>query len=101
VEAGSTVTIVVSSGAASVTVEDVIGQSEDAAIGALEGQGLKVAVDRQPVTSPSEDGRVIDQSPPGGTRVQEGDTVTIVVGELEKPAKEPKEPKEPPPVVEE
>jgi beta-lactam-binding protein with PASTA domain/predicted Ser/Thr protein kinase len=91
---GSEVTIVVSTGAGSVIVPDVEGLSEDAAIDTLTSRGLDVSVREEPVTDPSDDGRVIDQAPEAGARVREGDEVTIVVGVLEEP-----EPEEPPGVV--
>jgi eukaryotic-like serine/threonine-protein kinase len=85
---GSEVTIVVSTGIESFAVSSVIGQSQQAARAALRAQQLKVTVQKQDVPSESDDGVVIDQSPPAGTRVQAGDTVTIVVGQFEQPATE-------------
>jgi len=85
---GSEVTIVVSTGIESVAVSSVIGQSQQAARATLRAQGLKVAVSKQDVPSEDDDGVVIEQTPPGGTRVQSGDTVTIVVGKFEEPATE-------------
>jgi serine/threonine-protein kinase len=88
VRRGSEVTIVVSTGIESFTVSSVIGQSQQAARATLRAQGLKVAVQKQEVPSEDDDGVVIDQSPPAGTRVQAGDTVTILVGRFEEPATE-------------
>ena len=85
---GSEVTIVVSTGIESVAVSSVIGQSQQAARATLRAQELKVAVQKQDVPSESDDGVVIDQSPAAGTRVQAGDTVTILVGRFEEPATE-------------
>jgi beta-lactam-binding protein with PASTA domain len=85
---GSEVTIVVSTGIESVAVSSVIGQSQQAARATLRAQELKVAVQKQDVPSENDDGVVIDQSPPAGTRVQAGDTVTILVGRFEEPATE-------------
>ena len=79
-EKGETVTIIVSTGAGSVIVPDVEGQTEDAARANLIGDGLNVVVQEQETTESSEDGRVLDQAPSPGTRVQMGDTVTIIVG---------------------
>src|SRR6478609_3433224 len=74
----STITIVISSGPKQVTVPDVVGQSESSATSTLEGAGLKVSV--VTVTSPGSAGRVISQTPPGGTKANAGSTVTITVG---------------------
>jgi serine/threonine-protein kinase len=74
----STITIVISSGPKQVTVPDVVGQSESSATSTLEGEGLKVSV--VTVTSPGSAGRVISQTPAGGTKANAGSTVTITVG---------------------
>ena len=78
---GSTVDLIVSGGPAQVNVPTVLGQSEADATNAIKARGLDVAV--KPKTVPSGDssvGRVIDQSPAGGTPVDPGTAVTIVVG---------------------
>ncbi len=82
---GDTVTIVVSTGAGSVIVPDLVGQSEDSAKGALSSRGLGADVVEQETTERSEDGRVLDQAPSADTRVRAGDTVTIVVGVFTEP----------------
>ena len=78
---GSTVTVVVSSGRAQVSVPDVVNQSESNATATLQGKGFEVAVRTRSVPSgdPSV-GRVVSQSPQGGTTQDEGSTVTITVG---------------------
>jgi serine/threonine-protein kinase len=86
---GRTVTITVSTGAGAVIVPDVVGQSEDAAIDNLQNEGLSVDVITQETDEASEDGRVLEQAPSAGTRVQTGDVVTIIVGELVEPEPEP------------
>ena len=78
-------TLVVSTGAGSVLVPDVVGQSQEAAIANLKSAGLSVVVQKQVTDEQSEDGRVIDQAPTAGERVKAGDTVTIVVGDFEAP----------------
>ncbi len=82
---GDRVTIVVSTGAGSVIVPNVVGQSEDSAVSTLQSRGLSVDVIRQETDQASEDGRVLDQAPTSGTRVRGGDTVTIFVGEFAAP----------------
>jgi serine/threonine-protein kinase len=74
----STVTLVISTGPKQVTVPDVTNASQDSATGTLEGAGLKVSV--VTITSPGNAGKVISQNPAGGSRVNEGTTVTITVG---------------------
>jgi eukaryotic-like serine/threonine-protein kinase len=79
---GDRVTIVVSTGAGSVIVPSVEGQSEQSAINTLKSRGLSVDVIGQETDQSNEDGRVLEQAPASGTRVRAGDTVTITVGEL-------------------
>jgi serine/threonine-protein kinase len=80
VDKGSTVTMVVSTGPAQATVPDVVGMTEAQATKKLQDAGFKVEKTTQTVTSDSDDGRVVDQTPDAGTKVDEGSTVTIVIG---------------------
>ena len=75
---GTQVTIFASTGA--ITVPDVVGQSRQAAVNALKKAGFTVAVTEQETTDPTQVGFVISEFPPGGSRGQRGDTVTISVG---------------------
>jgi serine/threonine-protein kinase len=84
-ERNDRVTIIVSTGAGSVIVPDVVGQSEDAARSRLGGAGLSVDVIEQDTEDRSEDGRVLEQAPSAGSRVHGGDKVTIVVGVFTEP----------------
>lgn len=84
---GDTVTIIVSTGAGSVIVPNVEGQTEDGAKATLASRELGVIVDEQPTDEESDDGRVLDQAPSAGTRVRAGDQITIVVGVFEEPEK--------------
>jgi eukaryotic-like serine/threonine-protein kinase len=79
------VTLVVSTGAGSVIVPDVVGQSEDSARASLGDRGLSVDVVEQETEDSSDDGRVLSQAPPPGSRVRSGDRVTIVVGVFVEP----------------
>jgi beta-lactam-binding protein with PASTA domain/tRNA A-37 threonylcarbamoyl transferase component Bud32 len=64
--------------AAKVAVPNVVGQSQDAAISALQSAGFKV--DRTEGTSDTVTaGSVISQDPAGDTNADDGSTVTIVV----------------------
>jgi serine/threonine-protein kinase len=89
VRPGSTVSLVVSSGAAKATVPDVTGQTAGAARGALSGAGFSVSEQSTDVTDKSKDGVVISQSPPGGSSADPGSTVTIVVGHFKAPPTKP------------
>ncbi len=80
---GTQVTIFVSTGV--VVVPDVRGQQRKAAVTALKQEGFIVSVSEEPTTDVDESNRVINQFPPGGSRGQRGDTVTITVGVLEAP----------------
>ena len=78
VRKGSTVTIFVSTGA--LVVPDQLGKTRRNAVTALKRAGFVVAVSEQPTDDPAQVGKVINQVPPGGSRGQRGDTVSIVVG---------------------
>jgi serine/threonine-protein kinase len=80
VEVGSEVVISVSSGNI-LTVPDVVGDTEQAASGALTQAGFKVdsQPSDQPPESPDDVGRVESQSPAAGERLERGSTVTILV----------------------
>ena len=85
VQRGDTVRIVVSSGAGSVVVPDVLGQPSDTAIAELQQLGVDVDVEQQETDVRSEDDRVLEQAPAANTRIHQGDTVTIFVGEFVEP----------------
>lgn len=65
-------------GAASVEVPDVVGETQAAGTSDLEGAGLVVAVETAN-SSVVPAGTIISQSPAGGTLVASGSTVTITV----------------------
>jgi beta-lactam-binding protein with PASTA domain/predicted Ser/Thr protein kinase len=79
---GGTVTLFVSKGPKESTIPDVTSQDEAAATEALEQSGFTVDVQEQDTTDENQDGIVLSQDPPGGTRARPGTTVTIVVGRL-------------------
>ena len=82
VEAGSTVSLVVSSGEKEETakVPNVIGKERREAVELIRGAGLTPSVEEEETEVPSQVGRVIDQFPPPGSEGEPGDTVTITVG---------------------
>lgn len=59
-------------------VPDVVGQEQSAAVRVLEGEGFEVTTEEQP-SGDVESGNVIEQTPEGGSTVDEGSEVTIVV----------------------
>jgi len=94
---GTTVKLTVSTGAGSVIMPGVEGQSESAARANLGSRGLSVIVQEQGTTKPNEGDRVLDQAPAAGTRLRAGDQVTIVVGVFEEVEEEPPPEPEPEP----
>jgi serine/threonine-protein kinase len=77
-EVGSTVTINVSSGPGEAPVPAVQGLPVDQAVDALREAGFK-SEQRQEFSDTVKNGRVIDSSPPQGSSVRRGSTVTLVV----------------------
>jgi eukaryotic-like serine/threonine-protein kinase len=77
VEPGSTVRIIVSTGAEQVQVPSVIGISEDNARAQLEGYDVQVRDER--TFDPSQDGIVASQNPGPGSQVEPGSRVDLVV----------------------
>ncbi len=74
---GSTVTLIVSSGKATVEVPAVVGQNVDDASATLRGAGFGVSVTKQESTATV--GSVIRQDPGAGTKADKGSTVALVV----------------------
>ncbi|MBM3664602.1 MAG: Stk1 family PASTA domain-containing Ser/Thr kinase [Actinobacteria bacterium] len=73
----STVTILVSSGPAQVTVPNVIGKAVEDAQGTLEKAGFDVTTEQ--VASDKEIGTVVRQAPRAGSQAGSGDTITLYV----------------------
>ncbi|HVE45950.1 MAG TPA: Stk1 family PASTA domain-containing Ser/Thr kinase [Acidimicrobiales bacterium] len=80
VDKGSVVTVFVSSGVETAQVPNVIGRRQEEATAALQALGFTVKVENVVVVSDADDGRVLEQSPTGGTDAPKGSTVTIRVG---------------------
>jgi len=74
---GMQVTVFASTGV--ITVPDVVGQLRKTAVATLKKAGFVVAVTEEETEDTSQIGRVISEFPPGGSRGQRGDTVTISV----------------------
>jgi serine/threonine-protein kinase len=80
---GSQITLTVSKGPATTQIPDVRNQTQSDASRILRGAGFDVAVVQQPVTDPTQDGIVIDENPNAGSTGQQGEVVTITVGQLQ------------------
>jgi len=80
IEPGATVTIVVSGGEAQAKVPNVIGKLRSEAVQAIREAGLSPTVEEEETEIFGKVGRAIDQFPPPGTELDDGATVTIVVG---------------------
>lgn len=86
VDAGSTVELVVSKGpepVATVDVPNVVGLTRSDAIAQITGLGLSPSVEERTTDIEPQDGRVIDQNPGGGSSVNRGTRVVLVVGVFE------------------
>jgi beta-lactam-binding protein with PASTA domain/predicted Ser/Thr protein kinase len=88
--AGSRVTVFVSSGPAKVAVPDVTTESEAQAKSDLHNAGFQVTVAKQNTSDPTQVGKVINQTPAGGTQLTPGSSVTIVVGQAQTTATVPR-----------
>ncbi len=89
VEQGSTVTIVVSSGASTIIVPNEIGKTRSSAVSDLRAGGFDVAVSTQNTDVEAQDGKVIDQFPAPGGSAKKGSTVTLTVGHFVAPTPPP------------
>jgi serine/threonine-protein kinase len=82
VDRGTRVTLVVSTGEEKVDVPNVEGLSPGDAARQLRAEGLGAVRRERTVTSPEDDGVVIDQRPGAGVELDEGGQVVIIVGVL-------------------
>jgi serine/threonine-protein kinase len=80
VKPGSTIDLVVAKAPPTVAVPNVVGDKRGAAEAALGAAGFPASVQRTDVTTKSQGGIVLSQSPAAGTMVNKNTTVTIVVG---------------------
>jgi serine/threonine protein kinase len=76
--ANQAITLVMSSGPGQVGVPDVVGRTEDNARALL--QGFDVQTTDENTNDPNQDGRVLSQNPPANSQVDQGSTVTLVIG---------------------
>jgi beta-lactam-binding protein with PASTA domain len=61
-------------------VPNVVGQDQTSAVSTLRGAGFQVLIIYDQTTDQTQDGTVLEQSPPAGTRIPQGSQVTIFVG---------------------
>jgi serine/threonine-protein kinase len=90
---GSTITLQVSEGPTTSTVPDVTSQLEQSARDQLESSGFRTRVMREVTEDPLLDGLVISQDPAGGSELEPGEIITLVIGRYVDPGEE----EEPPP----
>ncbi|MFJ3823022.1 Stk1 family PASTA domain-containing Ser/Thr kinase [Streptomyces nodosus] len=79
VEKGSTVNLVVSTGAPKVTVPDVVGKDLDEARAKLEGEDYQFKVEEKPQESTQTPNTVLETDPKFGSKVRKGSTITLTV----------------------
>jgi serine/threonine-protein kinase len=77
VDRGSQVRVIVAQRSNTVTVPNVIGQSQESGTAILEGDGFRVSSREEENSAPA--GLIIDQSPGPDSEASAGDTVSIVV----------------------
>jgi eukaryotic-like serine/threonine-protein kinase len=83
VDKGSTISLVISTGAPKVTVPSVIGLSLDEARAKLEGDDYKFTVKTQTRVSTETPNQVLDQNPVSGKQRQKGSTITLIIAKPE------------------
>ncbi|MFF7143646.1 Stk1 family PASTA domain-containing Ser/Thr kinase [Streptomyces nodosus] len=79
VEKGSTVNLVVSTGAPKVTVPDVVTKDLDEARAKLEGEDYQFKVEVKPQESTQTPNTVLETDPKFGSKVRKGSTITLTV----------------------
>ncbi|MBV9022610.1 MAG: Stk1 family PASTA domain-containing Ser/Thr kinase [Streptomycetaceae bacterium] len=79
VNAGQTITVTLSKGAAPVSVPSVVGEQQDTATQTLTSAGFQVNVKQDDGSSGQPAGQVLKQDPAGGGQAQKNATVTITV----------------------
>jgi len=85
VAAGTTVTVYVSTGPAQVRVPSVISNTQAQAQNALSNAGLTPQFTFQNVADPAQNGLVQSTNPAGGSMVNQGSTVQVVIGSYTAP----------------
>ncbi|MBR1629615.1 MAG: Stk1 family PASTA domain-containing Ser/Thr kinase, partial [Lachnospiraceae bacterium] len=89
VAAETRITVKISSGKGELDVPDVVGQTESVAEQMIRDTGFSSPVKEYEFSDTVEQGKVISQSPEGGTRGKADDTITILVSQGVENAKVP------------
>ncbi|MEV6167804.1 Stk1 family PASTA domain-containing Ser/Thr kinase [Streptomyces sp. NPDC051954] len=89
VKKGSSVEVVVSTGAPKVAVPSVLGQDFDEAKATLEDDKYQFKVKKEEQVSTETEGKVLKQDPELGEEVEKGSTVTLTVAKAEEKATVP------------
>ena len=76
---GAKVNLTVSTGPCNVVVPNVVGDTETQAISTLSAKGLKAVPSTTGTCAPGTDGKVVSETPRGGSTVRTGSTVGIAV----------------------
>lgn len=92
---GTKVILYVSKGTDKVTVPRLIGRTVEDASALLAGMQLTGSAYGEAYSDEYEEGQIIEQNPPDGTKVAKGTTVAFVVSKGKEPEEEPEEPEEP------
>jgi len=83
---GTTITLIVSSGEKGIELENYVGQNFHEVKGKLEAYGIKVVEEKKDVEKDEKDtvkeNQILEQRPIAGTKVVEGDTVTLIIPNL-------------------
>lgn len=81
VKKGRSVNLIVSSGANVLTLEDYVGKNQLEVKASLEARGIYVLIEKKSVDNPNdyEENIIMSQSPSKGTKLVEGDTVTLYI----------------------
>jgi beta-lactam-binding protein with PASTA domain len=79
VDAGSTVTYVISLGSDKVEVPNVVGETQGSAIAKLQNAGFEVIADDTAYDNNVPEGSVISQSPEAGKKLGKGSTISLVI----------------------
>ena len=83
---GTTITLIVSSGEKGIELENYVGQNFHEVKGKLEAFGIKVVEEKKDIEKDEKDtvkdNQILEQRPIAGTKVVEGDTVTLVIPNL-------------------
>lgn len=80
---GTEVTLWISSGDPSITLENYVGRNYLEVQGALEALGVHVIVEKRTVDGDSTENLIVDQSPKEGEKVAEGDYVTLYIPDVD------------------